>query len=216
MCGRFSIITETRELEKRFRAIAQQPLWPHFNAAPTQQLPIITSAQPNVIQLARWGLRPSWWRLKSGLINARAEGLRDQATFRDAWRQRRCLILADGFYEWQKDGHRLPFRFTLPDENPFALAGIWEPFTDGTGQITPSFAIITTNANDTVSAIHNRMPVILQPDEESIWLNPKISPEKELTLLRSYPGPMKSYSVSPKINSVKYDKPDSIKPSSKS
>jgi putative SOS response-associated peptidase YedK len=210
MCGRFSIIADVKTLEQRFNAIAQQSFWPHYNAAPSQPLPIITSNQPGVIKTGRWGLQPSWLKSKLGLINARVESVRERPAFRDALAQRRCLVLADGFFEW--DYNRQPFYFTLPNKQPFAFAGIWEPTRDASGNTLRTFTIITTIANSIVTRAHNRMPVILEPNEESIWLDPNMLPEKELALLNPYTLPMKSYRVSNLVNSVKNDTPDVIKP----
>jgi putative SOS response-associated peptidase YedK len=212
MCGRFSIIADIEALEKRWHATAQQPLWPHYNAAPSQQLPIIINDQIKIIQPGVWGLRPSWWHSKAGLINARAESLRERPSFNNALRQRRCLVLADGFFEWQKTNGRKPFRFTLPNNHLFAFAGIWEPTRDTAGNTLPSFAIITTNANDTVSRVHNRMPVILEPGAESAWLDHGTPLEKELELLHPFTGKMECVQVSNLVNSVNNDTPDVIRP----
>ena len=208
MCGRFTIIADVKTLEQRFNAIAQSSLWPHYNAAPSQLLPIITNDQSAVIELGRWGLQPSWLKSKSGLINTRAESIRERPTFRDALARRRCLVLADGFFEW--DHQRQPYYFFLPDKQPFALAGIWESAHDSDGNILPTFAIITTEANETVAPIHNRMPVILKPDDESVWLDSKIEPDQELKLLQPYIGDLTLYPISTKVNSVKNDSPDVI------
>lgn len=210
MCGRFTIIADVSNLERRWHAVAQQTLLPHYNAAPSQQLPIITNHRAGEIILGRWGLRPGWLRSKSGLINARAESIQERPAFRSALRLRRCLILADGFFEW--DQNRQPYYFTLPQHQPFAFAGIWEPPRDPDRDSYPRFAIITTNANATVAPVHDRMPVILSAGEESTWLDAKTQPEKELALLHPYAEPIESRRVSDLINSVQNDTPDIIKP----
>ncbi|MFA6197970.1 MAG: SOS response-associated peptidase [Patescibacteria group bacterium] len=210
MCGRFTIVADVKKLEQRWHAIAQRAFLPRYNAAPSQQLPIITNHRAGKIILGCWGLQPSWLRSKSGLINARAESIQERPAFQNALRLRRCLILADGFFEW--DQNRQPYYFTLPQHQPFAFAGIWEPARNPDRDSCPTFAIITSNANATVAPVHYRMPVILSPGEESTWLDAKAQPEKELALLRPYAEPIESRRVSNLINSVKNDTPSVIKP----
>jgi len=191
------------------------PIRPRYNAAPGQNLPVIRNTSPDKIHLMRWGLIPAWAKSSNHeyhLINARAETISEKNVFRSAFRGRRCLVLADGFYEWSKSqGRKTPYRITLRTETPFAFAGIWSIWTDQTETNVHSFSIITTEANSLVAEIHQRMPVILFPEDEKNWLT--LPPEDGLKLLTPYPTElMQAYPVSSRVNSPKNDSPDIIKP----
>ncbi len=174
-------------------------------------------AQPvRRISLLRWGLIPSWTKeslpgLKpSGfkMINARSESVTEKPSFRELLRSRRCLIPADGFYEWKRVGkEKLPFCFTLTDESVFALAGLWERWKSPQGQLIESCMILTTAPNELLRDIHDRMPVILPHDAYELWLDPGFTRLSELqSVLKSYPaGAMRRYRVSQRVNQVKND-----------
>ena len=164
----------------------------------------------------RWGLIPSWAKdmsIGNRAINARAETLAEKPMFRTALRRRRCLILADGFYEWVRAGKaRQPMRILLTTGEPFAFAGLWETWTNPAGETIHSCTIVTTAPNDLTRPIHDRMPVILLPENESVWLNHSIEDASELNgLLTPYPASeMEAYPVSPMVNSPANDIPDII------
>lgn len=184
MCGRFSTITSIAELKKRFEAETKIKLSPKYNVTPGQKIPVIYDKE---IVLETWGLKA----FNRHLINARAE------TISKYQGVKRCLIIADGFYEWQKNGNiKTPYRITLDDESPFAFAGI---ANEGT------VAIITTTPNNIMKKIHNRMPVILDKDVEKDYLQGKN------VSLNPYEGPMKAYPISSLINNSKNDSKEIIK-----
>lgn len=166
MCSRYSQTKSPAELAKRFKA--RQPksnLQPRYNIAPTQEAPVLRldAAGEREISLLRWGLLPSWTKEIAGapLINARAETLGEKASFKQSLARRRCLVLSDGFYEWQKLGKdKLPWRFLRQDGEAFAMAGLWDVWQPAEGPAVESFTIVTTAANDLVSPVHDRMPVI--------------------------------------------------------
>jgi len=215
LCGRFSIAVRPAALKKRFDAELVDSFTPRYNAAPGQELPVILNRSPNQIQLCRWGFIPPWQKKvppSARLINARAETIMEKRTFRRAFQKQRCLVLADGFYEWKKTPQRrIPYRFVLHDETPFAFAGIWSQWTGTDQRAVTSFSIITTDANAVVADIHHRMPVLLQPQDEARWLS--MPPEDAVTLLNPYPeNLMRAYPVSPRVNSPANDDPTVIKP----
>lgn len=205
MCGRYTISTDPAKLAARFNAEPPQQLaTPRFNAAPTQQLPVVLDADRSM-QLLRWGLIPHWAEdasIGNKMINARAETIAQKPSFREAFRKRRCLVLADGYYEWQKiAGGKQPMRFVLNDEGPFAFAGLWETWRQGE-EVIRSFTIITTSANATTAPVHDRMPVILLPEHERRWLDPGTDPVELHEMLLPYPDElMRFYPVSKSINS---------------
>ncbi len=218
MCGRFSLTPDRETLETRFGA-RFNAAWIHarYNAAPTQALPAILNTAPRVIQPLCWGLKPVWAQKiekREGIIDVRAETLRDRPTFKKDLITRRCLVLADSFYEWRKDRkHRTPFRILLKTGEPFVFAGIWEENEDSDGHPIQTFAIITTEANAVVAEVHNRMPVMLQPKEERRWLADAVLLSTLLSFLRPYPAElMRAYQVSTLVNSAAVDKPALITP----
>ncbi len=166
MCGRYSIFTPKNALQIRFNALRAEALKPTYNAAPTQNLPVILNSEPTTINLCRWGLIPSWAkeeRIGNRMINARAETLLQKPSFRIPFKKQRCLVLTDGFYEWKKtsDG-KIPHRVSMRDDEPFAFAGIWEVWKTPDGEDVKSFSIITTEPNELMKPLHNRMPVIIR------------------------------------------------------
>jgi putative SOS response-associated peptidase YedK len=231
MCGRYSLFAPREAIETRFDARFAFDYEPRYNAAPSQNLPVITAESPGTIQRMEWGLIPSWAdsRTAHGHINARAETLTEKRSFAEAYESRRCLVPADGFYEWvDEDGGKQPYRVALPDDDLFAMAGLyerWEPpqrqtglgefgaSGDGSGgenDIIESFTIVTTEPNDAVSDLHHRMAVILDPSEESTWL--RGSADDVSSLLDPYGGPMRTYPVSSAVNSPSNDSPELIEP----
>jgi len=222
MCGRFTITADPKKLAKRFDAIPpDEPLLPHFNAAPTQDLPVILNEGSRRIELLRWGLIPSWAKeaaIGNRMINARAESLEDKPSFRDALNRRRCLVLADGFYEWKKEGGaKRPLRITLRSGKPFAFAGLWERWRDPQGKDVRSFTIITTEPNELLAPIHNRMPAMLAPQDERGWLANDLNVEDWIAMLRPYPaGELTAYAVSKRVNSAANDDPSVIEPATDS
>lgn len=217
MCGRFSITVSGELLEKRFNAKLDEPIKPRYNAAPSQKLPVITNEKPDTIQLYLWGLRPVWLKettKKDGLTNVREETLKEKPTFKGDLRKRRCLVLTDGFYEWRKNstGKKTPFRIERKDKKPFAFAGLWEE-NEKNGKKIHTFAIITTQPNQIMRPIHNRMPVILPEKEEEIWLNNGLDEKKTLSLLNPYNNEnLFAYEISTIINSARIDRPEILKP----
>jgi putative SOS response-associated peptidase YedK len=218
MCGRMTIATEQELLEARFHAQATEKIEKRYNAYPNHDkytLPVITLEDPELITLRYWGMVPVWWtRDTRGLINIKYETLRDKKTFRKDLAKRRCLVLADGFYEWKGErGHKTPYHIRLKSGEPFAFAGLYEENEIG-GKPVATFAIITTEPNELMQPIHNRMPVILSKDMESAWLNPDMEPDHALKILdRSTPaGIMEAYEVSKKVNSPGFDQPELLNP----
>ena len=213
MCGRYTFITPAPEVEQRFDAQFTVAAPTTYNAAPSQRLPVITNAAPHQIQLLSWGLVPSWSRDPTGHgpasgpkpINARAETLAEKPSFRQLLDRRRCLVLADSFYEWQAtSAGKVPHRILLRDEQPFAFAGLWDEWLDrSTGELHPTFTIITTEPNALMAGIHNRMPVIL-PNRagEQAWLNDGAGLAAHQHQLRPYDAAaMREYAISTRVNS---------------
>ena len=227
MCGRYTLLSDLAALEERFGFDAQElVLQPRFNVAPTQQALTVTGSessdsQPEVknqARLMRWGLVPSWAKdlsIGNRMINARAETLAEKPSFRRALERRRCLVLADGFYEWQKNGkQRLPLRITLASGEPFGMAGLWETWHSPSGEVIQSCTIVTTSANELLAPIHHRMPVILPRELEAVWLDPDAKDVQLLSsLLSPYAAAEMQYSrVSTLVNSPANDSPDCIVP----
>ncbi|GAA4351973.1 SOS response-associated peptidase [Hymenobacter saemangeumensis] len=208
MCGRYTFVTPAPAAEKRFDAAFTEPAGPNYNAAPSQQLPIITNAAPQQIQLVSWGLVPGWSRDPASgpkPINARAETLAEKPSFRQLLQRRRCLVLADSFYEWQATpAGKVPHRILLQDEQLFAFAGLWDEWLDrSTGELHPTFTIITTEPNALMANIHNRMPVILPGRAaEQAWLADDLGSKAHQELLLPYDAAaMREYVVSKRVNS---------------
>ncbi len=220
MCGRYTFISPTPGVEQRFEAGFDQPLAATYNAAPSQALPVITNHAPGRIQLLNWGLVPAWTReLKQAPrpINARAETLAEKPSFRQLLQRRRCLVLADSFYEWEQAAGRgkVPHRILRHDEQPFAFAGLWDEWADRqTGEVVPTFTIITTEPNELMARLHNRMPVIL-PDRaaELAWLDDHEKAAGHQALLRPLPdGILKEYTVTTRVNSPAHNDPAVLEP----
>jgi len=218
MCGRFGISVERALIEQRFGARFETEFFrPRYNAVPSQSLPVILNSEPQAIKFAAWGLRPLWMKKvtrREGIINVRAETLRDRPTFKRDFAERRCLVLADSFYEWEKEGkQKSPYRILLKSGELFAFAGIWEENTDEDGQLLKTFAILTTEANALVGQVHNRMPVMLRQESEMHWIDNDITNEKLFSLLYPYPDNlMQMYEISTQVNRTTEDSPEIIKP----
>jgi len=217
MCGRYSIAVEASDVEKHFRATFTEPIKPRYNAAPSQKLPVILNFNPRKIVLSSWGLKPAWLSKiskRDGLINVRAETLKEKHTFQSDLAERRCLIPADGFYEWKAlpNGKKTPYRIVRKDGQLFAFAGIWEEDKND-GKFEPRFAIITTEANEIMKPIHWRMPVILETRQEALWLGAKVPISELLNMLGSAPSQdLRAYEVSPIVNRGTIDTSEIIKP----
>lgn len=220
MCGRYSLSKSKIELEERFQAEMLPDFQPRYNIAPTQLVPVITSQSPKGFSFFYWGITPDFGKNKpvaQKLINARAELVNDKISFKSSFEKRRCLIPADGFYEWKKLGKKtkIPYRFTLREDELFAFAGIWEEYETVSGEIQHTFLILTTSPNEIVSEIHDRMPVILNRQMEKKWLDNYTSESELLAMLQPYPSDqMLSYTVSPLVNSVQNDVPSIIRKTS--
>jgi putative SOS response-associated peptidase YedK len=216
MCGRFSLTTDEAILNERFRlAGGIEPYVARYNCAPTQKLAVITNEEPGRLSFFRWGLIPFWAKdekIGNKMINARAESIEEKPSYKNAFRQRRCLVLADGFYEWKTKNGKTPYRITMKDYQPFAMAGIWETWKNPEGKMIHSFSIITTSANELMKSIHERMPVILPPEFEETWLKSD-DPREIRGLLQPYESEkMQAWEVSKLVNSPRNDNPALILP----
>lgn len=193
MCGRYSLIADLRDLQGRFSFEEFQDYAPYHNIAPTSRVLTVRGGEARRAEVIRWGLVPSWAKelsVGSRMFNARGETVAEKPAFRTALRRRRCLVLADAFYEWQKtpSGKR-PMRIALASGEPFAFAGLWETWKDPSGAVIPSCTIITTAPNELISPIHDRMPVILPKEMEDLWLDEQVQDPAVLAdLLRPYPA----------------------------
>ena len=216
MCGRYTIGTDAEALAARFDVqLPASLLSPSYNAAPSQGLPTILNACPTTITLSTWGFLPEWADGRPDvkpLINARGETVATKPFFKQAFRTKRCLVLADGFYEWKRLGKgKVPYRIALQTGEPFAFAGLWSTVHDAQGRPVTTFAILTTEANGVVSEIHHRMPVILHPGYEAAWVSPESAPDQVQALLRPYAAElMRAYEVSSKVHSPTNNTPDMV------
>jgi len=232
MCGRYTIFALDTDVKERFGATPRTPLEPRYNAAPSQDLPVIRNDSPTEITHLRWGLIPRWADDRgTNFINARAETLREKRSFAEPFSQRRCLVLADGFYEWaETENGKQPYRVTLDDGDLFCMAGLWERWTptetqsdlsafgsgadDGNGADSAdpdpveTFTIVTTEPNELMSELHHRMPVVLPRDEERRWLDDDSGTLDDI--LTPYAGDMRAYPVSTAVNNPSNDSPDLI------
>lgn len=208
MCGRFTVRMDARESARVFGVSSEGGEYtPSFNVAPAQKVPVVLIQDgQRVMDTFQWGLIPSWAKdpaIGNRLINARAETVAEKPSFRQAFLRRRCLILADGFYEWKREGKRKqPVHITLKDRSGFAFAGLWEHWQSPGGETVKSCTIITTEANEFMRPIHHRMPVILPKDKENTWLDPATADrEVLLALLLPYPSDlMQAVPVSTFVN----------------
>jgi putative SOS response-associated peptidase YedK len=214
MCGRYTLTTPVARLAERFRLDATPSLPFRYNVAPSQPVPAVRAGPEGGRSLAllRWGLVPSWAAdpsIGNRLVNARSETVAEKPAFRAAFRQRRCLLPADGFFEWRKEGRqKQPYWFRLRDAGPFAFAGLWEQWTAPDGARVESAAVLTTAANELVRPLHDRMPVILRPEDHDRWLAPGPG---DAALLVPYPaGEMTATPVSRWVNDARHEGPECV------
>jgi putative SOS response-associated peptidase YedK len=225
MCGRYTLSVPLSNLIDTFDISPPEfDYVPRFNIAPTQVVPIIAQdGEGRRMGRLRWGLVPFWAKdpgIGNRMINARSETVAEKPAFRNAFRKRRCLVPADGFFEWKKEGteegkkaSKTPYWIHLPEREPFSFAGLWERWAPEGAEELFTFTILTTQAAPSIEAIHPRMPVILSPRHRDRWLDPDASSEELLPLLRPFSeGDLSSYPVSTLVNSPRNDTPECIEP----
>ena len=222
MCGRYSL-TSPGEAMARLFGVAMGEHAPRYNIAPSQGI-LVARAAPDgeagarEAAVLRWGLVPSWAKdpdIGNRMINARAETVAEKPSFRAAFRRRRCLVPASGFYEWRAaSGPKQPYHIGMADGGPFAMAGLWEHWTGPDGAAVETCAILTTEANELLRPIHARMPVIVAPGDFDLWLDPELAmPELLAPLLRPFdPAAMAARAVSRHVNNVRNDDPACLEP----
>ena len=224
MCGRYTLSVPLSNLVDSFDV--QPPDFeypPRFNIAPTQDAPVIAQDQAGRrMGLLRWGLIPSWAKdpaIGSRMINARSETVAEKPAFQRAFRRRRCLVPADGFFEWKREagegatkGPKTPYWIHRAAREPFVMAGLWETWDPGETAPLYTFTILTTEAVPSIREIHPRMPVILPASVHDRWLDPKAADEDLLPLLRPYGEGIEAYPVSTRVNSPRNDLPECIEP----
>jgi putative SOS response-associated peptidase YedK len=227
MCGRFTLKASRQAIKDRL-ALAQTPsIEPRYNIAPTQPVAVVRAirtkpgTKERELVMLRWGLVPYWaddLAIGNRMINARAESVAERPAFREAFRKRRCLVVTDGFYEWKRaDGKKQPYYITMKDGGPFAFAGLWEAW-EREGEIIESCTIVTTNSNELVAEIHDRMPVIVDAKDYDVWLDPEVKDLEVLEgLLRPYPSEqMMALPVSRLINDPKNEDAKCVEPMTES
>jgi len=218
MCGRFVLIADPDEIYQQFELPMLPEIQPRYNIAPTQLVPVIVNEGARALHHYRWGLIPSWSKdpqIGGRMINARAETVAEKPAFRAAFKRRRCIVPSSGFYEWQqRDAGKVPMYIHLRDQPLFGFAGLWEIWNDPSGGEVRSFTIITTEANAMMREIHDRMPVILKPEDYATWLQAEDVPQSALQeLLRPYASDrMVAYEVSKLVNRPSVDSPECIAP----
>ena len=220
MCGRFTLTVSPEALQAAFPDFfIPGDVPPSYNIAPSQPIPVIPNDGKNSLDFYRWGLIPSWTKPdklgKFNLINARSETAGEKPSFKNSLKRRRCLIIADGFYEWAKSASgkgKTPYYFTLKDQSPFAFAGLWEIWQSPDGDQIRSATILTTSPNQIVKPVHDRMPVILAPEDYPTWLDTQErQPEAFTAFFKPFPADlMQTYPVSTYVNSPKNNSPQCI------
>lgn len=219
MCGRYSLFADFREIEERFgeATFEEDEYEESYNIAPSQMvLSVINDGVKNRLGYLKWGLVPSWAKdSKVGfkMINARAETVHEKPSFREAFKKKRCLIVADSFYEWKRtEDQKVPMRIKMKNNELFAMAGLWESWKSPSGELVHTCTILTTEPNDLMSTIHDRMPVILKQADEQKWLNPAVKTIDDLKpfLIPLENGLLEAYEVSDKVNSPKNNDSDLI------
>ena len=221
MCGRFTLTVDPADLKDTFDAYTFPTQFsPRFNISPTQPVLAIPNDAKNRADFFLWGLIPSWSKdptIGNKLINARGETIAEKPSFRGGFKYKRCLIPADGFYEWKAQSGaktKTPYFIHMKDHKPFAFAGLWDEWQSPDGDAVRTCTIITTEPNDLMSALHNRMPVILHPKDYDLWLDlaPQ-TPDKLLHLIKPYPADnMSAYPVSTLVNKPGNDQPECVVP----
>ncbi len=224
MCGRFALMSPTEEVAAVLNVdntavAAIPPSVPRYNIAPTQPVlaAFLDEHGQRSLTFFRWGLIPSWSKdmaIGARMINARSETVAEKPSFRNAFKRRRCLIPADGFYEWQKlHDRKQPMYIHATEGRPFAFAGLWEMWQDPEGTRLQTCTILTTSPNELMAPIHNRMPVIIEPEDFGLWLEPGPNPDQALHLLRPFPADkMAAYPVSTAVNNPRNDTAECIQP----
>lgn len=222
MCGRFTLQHSTEEVKRRYNVQETLlELHPRYNIAPSQQVAAIVQSSETdsrlVLTSFKWGLIPAWAKdpsIGNRIINARAETLQKKPAFRKALLERRCIIPADGFYEWTGEGRtRTPVYIRRPDGELFGMAGLWEEWMSPQGVLLRTCAIITVPPNEFIAPLHHRMAAILNPEDERFWLDLNVRrPEQLLDVLKPYPEPLESYRVSTRVNSTAVEGPECIEP----
>jgi putative SOS response-associated peptidase YedK len=217
MCGRFTLRTPKERVKREFQLQEEPPIEARFNIAPTQNILAVRQMEDErEAVLLKWGLIPSWAKddsMSARLINARSETVAEKPAFREAFKRSRCLIPADGFYEWKREGKgKQPFFFSLRDGRPFGFAGLWDRWRGQDGKVIESCTILTTEANEVLRSVHDRMPVILHPETYNVWLEQDVRAIESLKeLLGPYPASeMTSYPVSAQVNSPRNQGEDLI------
>jgi len=221
MCGRYLIITTPEAMRAFFRYLEQPNFPPRYNVAPTQPIPVVRTFEGvRQFALVRWGLLPAWVKDPRGfslVINARSDNVLDKPAFRNAIRRRRCLVPADGFYEWKVEGERRrPFAVRPRAGGPIAFAGLWETWTGPNGEELETAAIVTTQANRALRPLHDRMPVVLAPEAYDMWLDCR-AVDGEIAAALLAPAPdnfFDAYEISPAVNRVTNDSPELLVPAS--
>jgi putative SOS response-associated peptidase YedK len=223
MCGRSSLTKTEKELEERFRATfysedleRYNPL-PNYNVAPTHMHPVITQEEPHIIHLYRWGLIPFWakdMKIGSSMINARIEGIESKPAFRQAFQKRRCIVPFDGYYEWMKTPEgKIPYRIKLKNTEIFTIAGLYETWRSPENNVVHSFTLITKPADPLIAHLHDRMPFILLPEQEQLWLDANVPTKDVLQNLTPIPGDYITwYRVSNRVNNVRENDAELILP----
>ena len=215
MCGRTSLFAAREDLERQFdaRMVADGGYRPRYNIAPGDPLEVVTNRATDEIDRYRWGLVPFWAdEPEEGLVNARSETVAEKRVFRDAWESRPCLVLSSGFYEWRErdGGPKRPYRIYRDDAPAFAMAGLWDVW-EGDGRELPCVTILTTEPNDLLRSIHDRMPVVLPDGDEGTWL--AAGPDERAELCRPYPADdLDAYEISTRVNDPGNDGPSVIEP----
>jgi putative SOS response-associated peptidase YedK len=222
MCGRYRLSRRKQIIEQHFDSVSGEEDWiPRYNIAPTQPIPVIRQNPKEPVRqlsLMRWGLIPSWSKDSSGaarMINARSETASTKPAFRDAMKSRRCLIPADGFYEWMRmEKTKQPYCFEVGESELFAFAGLWDRWKDPNGNWMKTCSILTTSPNAVTQAVHDRMPVILDPDAYDLWLDPGMTNvDAASDLLKPFDAQqMRGFPVSTRINHVANDDEECSKP----
>jgi putative SOS response-associated peptidase YedK len=214
MCGRFSL-SATQEILVKYFGVEVPELKPRYNIAPMQYSPVILSESSSKVSLCKWGLVPHFAKDESignQMINARAETIQEKSSFKNSFESKRCLVLADGFFEWKKTGSmKIPFRIARIDKMPFAFAGLYDTWLSAKGEPLTTFTIITVKPNGVVGKIHDRMPAILLHEDQKAWIAKHAEPKELMSLLKPYPDELiEAYGVSTLVNSPGNDVPEVI------
>jgi putative SOS response-associated peptidase YedK len=221
MCGRYTLTSPGEVIAELFELVDVPEVLPHYNLAPTQEAAVVRVAAPGAprrLDYLRWGLIPYWATdpaIGNRMINARAESVADKPAYRDSFRRRRCLVPADGFYEWKRQGKaRQPYLIRRRDRRPFAFAGLWSSWRGRDADRRETFTIVTTTPNELLAQLHDRMPVILDYRDFAAWLDPGRSDAAHLQSLLVPPaaGDLEAVPVSTRVNNAAYDAADCVEP----